>query len=317
MLKACDYSFISILFQLQHCYPHFRLLQNYTEVDYGFVPCTELQVDYLRRLRCEKENVAGVYGLCKAVEIGKVLFTYFPKVTRAKRRVVKGKPGIHVYCGIAKKPESLSSASALENNTADRFESWSDFCERFWFPGWFKSGCNSSHVEFTRVLPLLCDKKKVLQEIIVSNVWTFDVKVMGISVPKEAVGQLKLSPEKKIVNLFRIVSNSKICSGFAMHGEVLDERSLPGKHDWSSGEHGSEKTRVTSQHCNRLCFTAISSQYATCHQCSQFRHLNWRKVSKPREVNEDQESDARNVRKREDLMTRKEQKSLKRKKEEE
>ena len=142
---------------------------------------------YEAYLSCDKENCPDV----STVTLGRVLTKkVFPSVIKTKRQIEKGKKPVYVYLGITMKANDQLGHSGVE-------DSWNELCEQYQFPGWFKTTTNENEVVFLRVLPVSCEGRKVVQEIRIFRDWTFEMKVMGKTVPKENIGSVAISVDSK------------------------------------------------------------------------------------------------------------------------
>ena len=71
-------------------------------------------------------------------------------------------------------------------------------------------------VEFVRVTPVLCNDRKVLQEVVIFKDWSFELTVMGKIVSKENIDSIvsELSKKSSLNILFSVLSKVDICKGF-------------------------------------------------------------------------------------------------------
>ena len=127
------------------------------------MPCAELYGRYLAIGWQAKENCPDLKPV-DASTFGRVIGKGFPNVTKTKRRTERGKPPTRVYLGLQKNNHSLVCDSCPPDR---RFSSWSFFILNYSHPEWLKSTVGANKVEFIRVVPVLCNDGKVLQEVVI------------------------------------------------------------------------------------------------------------------------------------------------------
>ena len=135
------------------------------------MPCMELHRKYLAIRWQAKENVPD---LKDASTFGRVIRKVFPNVTKTKRRTERGKPPTRVYLGLRKNNHPPVCDSFPPERS---FPSWFFFALDYSLPEWFKSSVSANAVEFIRVVTVLCNGRKVLQEVVIFKDWSFERKL--------------------------------------------------------------------------------------------------------------------------------------------
>lgn len=278
-----------------------RLVGNYSESDErNYVPCAEMYERYLANGCPGKENYPE-WRPVDASTFGRVIRKVFPNATKSKRRTERGKPPTRVYRGLQKKNfPRVSDSCPLDTS----FPSWSFLATNYSHPEWLKSSLSANAIEFIRVVPLLCNDRKVLQEVVIFNDWTFELKVMGRIVSKENIDNIvsELSKKSSMDILFSVLSKVDICKGFPWsNGEILQRSSVElVTEKWSLDNTEICEFRLRSPECS-LGYPP-TSKCAMCVNCYGLKRSTRAAAKEQSHVQEEKEKS----RKPETLMSRKE-----------
>ena len=228
------------------------------------MPCAELYERYLAIGWQAKENCPD-FKPVDASTFGRAIRKVFPNVTKTKRRTERGKPPTRVYLGLQKNNDSLVYDSCPPDRS---FSSWSFFTLNYSHPEWLKSSFSANAVEFIRVVPALCNERKVLQEVVIFKDWSFELKVMGKIVSKEKIDNVvsELSKKSSLDILFSVLSKVDICKGFPCNGEILQRGSVElVTEKWILDTTEIVEFRARSPECNLV--YAPASKCAMCENC--------------------------------------------------
>ena len=230
------------------------------------MPCAEVYERYLANGKQVKEN----YPEWKPVDastFGRVIRKVFPSVTKSKRRTERGKPPTRVYLGLQQNNSTRVSDSCSPGTS---FLSWSFVAINYSHPEWLKSSVSANAVEFVRVVPLLCNNRKVLQEVVIFKDWSFELKVMGKIVSKENIDNIvsELSKKSSLDILLSVLSKVDICKGFTWwNGEILQRSSVEQlvTEKWLLDNREIGECRVRSPECSLV--YAPTSKCEMCEKC--------------------------------------------------
>ena len=229
------------------------------------MPCAELYERYLVNGWQAKENCPDLKPV-DASAFGRVIRKVFPNVTKTKRRTERGKPATRVYLGLKKNDYPLDCDSCPPD-----IPSWSSFALNYMYshPEWLKSNVSANAVEFIRVVPLVCNDRKVLQEVAIFKDWSFELKVVGKIVSKENIDNIvsELSKKSSLDILLSVLSKVNICKGFpCSNGEILKRSSVElVTEKWILDKREIVEFRVRSPECSLV--YAPTSKCARCEKC--------------------------------------------------
>lgn len=268
------------------------------------MPCAEMYELYLANGCPGKENCPEwkpVDQLVDASTFGRVIRKLFPNVSKKRRRTERGKPPTYVYLGLQKKNYPRVSDSCLLDTS---FPSWSFVATIYSHPEWLKSGVSANAVEFVRVVPFLCNDRKVLQEVVIFKDWSFELKVMGKIVSKETIDNIvsEFSKKSSLDILFSVLSKVHICKGLPWsNGEILQRSSVElVTEKWILDNTEMGEFRVRSPECSFV--YPPTSKCAMCENCYGLKRSTRAGAKEQSHVQEEKEKS----RKPETLMSREE-----------